>query len=408
LKTGASRRKFLAATGASGFLALAASDMLGENGVASDKAALPPGIRSRFVNNSTGLTMHVLEAGFDGRDRPCVLLLHGFPELAYSWRKLMLPLAAAGYHVVAPDQRGYGRTTGWDGSYDGDLASFRMLNLVRDTLGLVWALGYRSVAALVGHDFGSFLAGWCVIVRPDVFRSVVLMSAPFAGPPPLPSTEAATNSFRIHEELAALPRPRKHYQWYYSTREANGNMWKCPQGVHAFLRAYFHYKSADWKQNQPSPLKSWSAAELAKLPTYYIMDREKGMAETVAPAMPSAAEIAACKWLPAKERRVYSTEFDRTGFQGGLQWYRCLTSGKYTAELQTFSGRTIDVPSCFIAGKSDWGIYQKPGDIDKMQKIVCTRMLGCHLVDGAGHWVQQEQSEKVNRLLLQFLKRRDA
>ena len=283
-----------------------------------------------------------------------------------------------------------------------------MLNLVRDTLGLVWALGYRSVAAVIGHDFGSPVAAWCSLVRPDVFRSVVLMSAPFAGPPPIPSAdggpppEAKTS---IHDELAALERPRKHYQWYYSTREANDDMRKCPQGVHAFLRAYFHYKSADWRENKPFPLKSWTAAELAKLPAYYVMDRDKGMAETVAPAMPSPAEVAACKWLPDDELRVYSSEFDRTGFQGGLQWYRCMTSGKYVAELQTFSGRTIDVPSCFIAGKSDWGTYQKPGDFEKMQKSVCTRMSGCHLVDGAGHWVQQEQPEKTSRLLLEFLRR---
>ena len=85
--------------------------------------------------------MHVLEAGFETPGRPCLLLLHGFPELAYSWRKVMLPLAAAGYHVVAPDQRGYGRTTGWDGGYDADLRPFRMLNLVRDALGLLSALG---------------------------------------------------------------------------------------------------------------------------------------------------------------------------------------------------------------------------------------------------------------------------
>ena len=96
---------------------------------------LPAGIRSRFVDNINGLRMHVLEAGFDGKNRPCLLLLHGFPELAYSWRKVMLPLAAAGYHVVAPDQRGYGRTTGWDADYDGDLGSFRLLNLGRDTSG---------------------------------------------------------------------------------------------------------------------------------------------------------------------------------------------------------------------------------------------------------------------------------
>ena len=137
-------------------------------------------------------------------------------------------------------------------------------------------------------------------------------------------------------------------------------MRNCPQGVHAFLRAYYHYKSADWKQNQPFRLKSWTADELAKLPTYYIMDLEKGMAQTVAPEMPSATEIAACTWLPDDELSVYSAEYRRTGFQGGLQWYRCMTGGQNTAELQMFSGRTIDVPSCFIAGQSDWGRTRNP------------------------------------------------
>ena len=103
------------------------------------QAVLPPGVRSRFVENVNGLRMHVLEAGFEPGTRPLILLLHGFPELAFSWRKVMLPLAAAGYHVIAPDQRGYGRTSGWDGNYDGEVASFRMLNLVRDVMGLVFA-----------------------------------------------------------------------------------------------------------------------------------------------------------------------------------------------------------------------------------------------------------------------------
>ena len=382
---------------------------------ALDQSVLPAGIRSRFVDNINGLRMHMLEAGFHSgvptSDRPCVLLLHGFPELAYSWRKVMLPLAQAGFHVVAPDQRGYGRTSGWDAAYDGELGPFRMLNLVRDALGLVSALGYRSVAAVVGHDFGSPVAAWCALVRPDVFRSVALMSAPFAGPPPLPfdtadrapAALAAASAAGVLEDLAALARPRKHYQWYYSTRAANDNMRHCPQGVHAFLRAYYHCKSADWKQNKPFPLASWSAEELAKLPTYYVMNLDQGMAETVAAEMPSAAEIAACTWLPERELAVYSAEYARTGFQGGLQWYHCATSGKYTAELQTFSGRTIDVPSCFIAGKSDWGIYQNPGDFEKMQSTACTQMRGCHLVDGAGHWVQQEQPQAVSKLLLRFL-----
>jgi pimeloyl-ACP methyl ester carboxylesterase len=370
---------------------------------------LPAAIRSRYVENINGLRRHVLEAGFETKGRPCLLLLHGFPELAYSWRKVMPALADAGYHVIAPDQRGYGRTTGWDATYDGDLAPFRLLNLVRDALGLVSAFGYASVDAVIGHDFGSPVAAWCALVRPDVFRSVALMSAPFAAPPALPfSTVDAPakppQQDPVHRELAALPRPRKHYQWYYSTREANDDMHRAPQGLHDFLRAYYHHKSADWKDNRPYPLKSWSAGELAKLPTYYVMDLEKTMPETVAAEMPDAAAIAANSWLPDSELAFYSAEYARTGFQGGLQWYRCGTSGAFNAELQTYSGRTIDVPSCFISGRQDWGTYQRPGVFETMQQTACTAMIGCHLVDGAGHWVQQEQPEQVSRLLLQFVK----
>src|SRR5579871_3456445 len=103
-------------------------------------SVLPNGIRARILPGINGLDIHVLEAGFEAEGRPMVLLLHGFPEIAYSWRKVMPALAAAGYHAVAPDQRGYGRTTGWDADYDGDLGSFRLLNLVRDMLGLLAAL----------------------------------------------------------------------------------------------------------------------------------------------------------------------------------------------------------------------------------------------------------------------------
>lgn len=388
-----------------------------------NEAVLPAGIRSRFVNGVNGLRMHVLEAGFERPqtgegERPCILLLHGFPEIAYSWRKVMLPLAAAGYHVVAPDQRGYGRTTGWDADYDGDLAPFRFLNIVRDSLALISALGHRSVAMVVGHDFGAPIAGCCALARPDVFRSVAMMSAPFTGPPALPfamADEAARpeqeTSFsetlpvvRINDELAALQRPRKHYQWYYTTRQANEDMLDCPQGVHAFLRAYFHMKSADWPENRPFPLASWTADEFAKMPTYYVMDRDRTMAETVMPEMPSAAEIAACRWLTEEDLAIYAAEYARTSFQGGLQWYRCMVWGQSSGELALLSGRTIDVPSIFVAGSSDWGPFQGPGSLERMQHEACTRMAGCHLIDGAGHWVQQEQPERVVELLLSFLR----
>jgi len=374
-----------------------------------DTAVLPPCIRSRFVDDVNGLSVHILEAGFDRPDRPLVLMLHGFPEIAYSWRNVMPAVAAAGFHVVAPDLRGYGRTTGWSPDYDADLRPFRLLNVVSDTLGLAFALGYRCAAAIVGHDYGAIVAPWCALVRPDMFRSLALMSAPFSGPPDLPfdtdrRPPAPPKGPTIHEALAALPRPRKHYQWYYSTRPANAQMWHCEQGVHDFLRAYFHHKSADWKQNRPRRLGSWSAAELAEMPTYYIMDLADDMATTVAKEMPSASEIAACKWLPDHELAVYAAEYQRNGFQGGLNWYRTRTEGTFDNELQLFSDRTIDVPSIFIAGKSDWGAYQQPGALERMQQSACTKMVGCNLLDGAGHWVQQEQPEAVSSLLIDFLR----
>ena len=375
---------------------------------------LPPGIRSGFIRDVNGLRAHVLEGGHEEPGRPCLLLLHGFPELAFSWRAIMPTLVAAGYHVVAFDQRGYGRTTGWDGRFEGDVASFRFTNLVTDALALLAALGVPRVAAVIGHDFGSFVAGWCALARPDVFMSLVLMSAPFGGAPAIAGGEGsgppAGNQVRLRtdqvlEGLAKLRRPREHYQWYYSGPAADGDMRHAPQGLAAFLRAYFHMKSADWRENAPHPLGGWTVEELARLPTYYVMDAGRSMAETVAPHMPSQSEIEACDWLTERDLSVYVDEFGRTGFQGALQWYRCGTDPRLNADLRLFAGRTVDVPSCYIAGESDWGIYQKPGIYEAMDGAVCTRMSGRrNLVKGAGHWVQQERPAETARLIIKFLR----
>jgi len=417
-----SRRDLLATVSAAGLGGLAFAQSAARAAIVrTDLASLPPygnstiptGIRSRSVDNGNGLNVHILEAGYETPGRPAVLLLHGFPELAYSWRKVMLPLAAAGYHVIAPDQRGYGRTTGWDDSYDADPDPFRILNMVRDAIGLVYALGHRSVAMVVGHDAGAPVACWSALIRPDIFRSLVIMSSPFEGAPSLPFDTAngaspprpAPSDDELDAELAKLNPPRKYYQNYQRTRGANDDMLHAPQGLHAFFRAYYYYKSADYKGNKPHPLKGRTAAEMAQIPTYYVMERDKGMAATVAPMMPSAAEIAACKWLTEPEVEVYATEYGRTGFTGALQGYRVRRGGdpKSIAEMHTFSGRTIDVPSMYIAGKSDWGVYQTPGAVDKMRNSACTKMVGFHLLDGAGHWVQQEQPEQVSKLLVPFL-----
>ena len=377
------------------------------------EGTLSEGIRSRMIQGVNGLDVHVLEAGYEASGRPLALLLHGFPDLAYGWRHLMPLLADAGYHVVAPDQRGFGRTTGWANAYDTALAPYGLLNMARDALALVAALGHRRTAMLVGHDFGSPVAAYCALIRPDVFPSVVLMSAPFPGPPAFAFDTArgegraapATNASRdLAVALAALDPPRVHYQQNLSAREANESMWHPPQGLHAFLRAFFHVKSGDWSGNRPHPLKEPSAAEFAAMPTYYVMERGRTMPETVAPFAPSPAEILACRWLTETELGVYAREYARTGFQGALQAYRVFADPELNAELRLFSGRTLDVASLFVGGSRDWGPYAAPGALDAMRTHATTRLLGVEMIDGAGHWIQQEQPARLAAVLLAFMR----
>ena len=373
------------------------------NGTLSDQ------IRSSVCRNINGLDIHYLEAGFESKNNPLVVLLHGFPELSYSWRKIILPLSELGYHVVVPDQRGFGATTGWDNSYVTDLSSYHMINLVRDILGLVSALGYKEVKSVIGHDSGAGVAGWSALIRPDVYGSLVMMSAPFTGSPTVPFNISNNEGINLEpvdtigDDLAALERPRKHYQHYYRTRDANSDIMNSKDGLASFIRAYYHHKSADWDGNAPHPLASWTAEELAQMPTYYIMDLGDTMPEAVSKYMPTSREINSCKWLTEDELEVYVSEYERTGFQGGLNWYRSGGSVGNRQKLELFSGKKVEVPAMFIAGKQDWGIYQRPGAIDRMRDEVCPRMGDIQLVKNAGHWVQQEQPEDVINYLSDFL-----
>jgi pimeloyl-ACP methyl ester carboxylesterase len=368
--------------------------------VRAEPGALPPlplpaGIRVRRVRQANGLEMHLLEAGRP--NDPCIVLLHGFPELAFSWRAVMPSLAEAGYYVLAPDQRGFGRTTGWDDRYDGDLASFRQMNLVTDVIALLTAMEIPRVAALVGHDFGSVVAAWASLIRPDIFQAVVLMSAPFAGPPTLAMREG--RPFDLDHALAGLDPPRRHYTHFFATPGANADMRDAPQGLAAFLRAYLHAKSGDFAANAPVPLGAPTPEAFSKLPAYYVMPREAGMAEVAAAMAPSPAEASACRWLPDEALGVYVAEFARTGFQGGLNWYRTAAD----PALRLFSGRSIDAPATFIGGARDWGVYQSPGAFEAMTARACSRFMGATLIPGAGHWVQQEAPEATSSAILAFL-----
>lgn len=183
-----------------------------------------------------------------------------------------------------------------------------------------------------------------------------------------------------------------------------------PQGLHAFLRSYFHLKSADWDANDPHPLPlPPSPASLARLPHYYVMPRHATMADVVGADAPSAqvVEVKSSRWLPEDAIAVYAREFGTTGFHGGLNWYRAMIEGAVAEELSLFAGKRIEVPTMFLSGKKDWGVYQFPGALLKMQKEVCTRLADedVVLVEGAGHWVQQEQPAEVVKHIERFLRK---
>jgi pimeloyl-ACP methyl ester carboxylesterase len=253
-------------------------------------------------------------------------------------------LADAGYHVLAPDLRGYGRTTGWD---EGDVAIFPHARS---------GAGLRRAAFPPSHQGQSRGGPRLRLAARRVLRAHASRCVPLGGADERavrrPAGEAVDP--RIHDQLAALG--RKHYQWYYSTPEADADMRRCPQGIHAFLRAYYHMRARIGRTNKPYPLASWSAAELAKLPTYYVMR----LGRTWRRPWHRIRQRARLPGSPMKSSRSMPTRSDN-GFQGGLNWYRCTTSAEHSAPLRALAGRTIDVPSMYIAGASDWGIYQKPG-----------------------------------------------
>jgi pimeloyl-ACP methyl ester carboxylesterase len=323
----------------------------------------------------------------------------------------MPALAQAGYYVVAFDQRGYGRTTGWDTSpfHETDMTQFSLTSIVRDVVALAHGLGYRKVKCVVGHDFGAVTSSRCALMRPDLFESVIMMSHPYKAPPELPFNIAHGVGARpappvdIQAELASLETPRKHYKWYNSTESAARD-WSTPaQGLHEFLRGYLHVKSADWKNNEPFPLKIWSAEELAKMPHYYIMPLENTMPEAIADMMATEDGTATKRWMSDADLDVYVQEWTRTGFQGGLNFYRTTTNPARMKDIELFAGKKIEPPSTFISGKQDWGNYQQPGAIEAFSES-CSDFRGVKFLDGAGHWPQQEQPERVVGAILDFLK----
>jgi pimeloyl-ACP methyl ester carboxylesterase len=423
--SGLSRRGFLMGTSAVGGLALGTAAR-GAQGVITTTAqftklasyggnTLPTGVRPRLVPNVNGLTVNMLEAGTQGQ--PLVLLIHGFPNLGYSWRKVMPALSRAGHYVVAPDCRGFGRTVGWDNSWDADPTPFLMMNVVRDQIALVYALGYRKTAMVVGHDQGQLIACYAAIIRPDMFPRLTTVSSAGVTPPSFPfagdERRPAYTNAELDAEYAKLDPPRRGYQDYWASKQADEDMKHVPQGMSDFFRAFYYMKGGEFPGNQNlTPLRAMpnakeAAEENARMPEYYVMRRDRGMPATMAAYMPPSEYGANCKWLTQAECDVYGQEYNASGWTGALHEYRHRRNNAFPptlAEQLTFSGRTIDVPAQFIAGMQDWGANRIPGGALGAGKTGFTNFKGVRMVDGAGHWPHEEQPEIVSQHLVNFLK----
>ena len=287
-------------------------------------------------------------------------MLHGFPESWYSWRHQLSSLAAAGFHVVAPDLRGYGGT---DAPSDPGL--YTQLHLAGDVVGLLDALG-EGPAVVVGHDWGAPLAWNTSLFRPDLVRGVVGLSVPYV---PRGDTDVLTTLSQLLGE--------SNYQAYFQELGvAEAALEADPE---RFLRRIVYALSGD----NPDP------TDLSFPPG---SDFVAGLAE---PPGPTA-------WFDTDDLAFYTGEFTRTGFRGPLNWYR--TSLANHELLAPFHGAPIRVPALYVGGERDV-VVNWPGirDVIGIMTLFVPHLTKAVLLDGCGHWTQQERPEEVDALLLEFL-----
>jgi pimeloyl-ACP methyl ester carboxylesterase len=316
-----------------------------------------PTLQTLDVN---GLRMQVAIQG----SGPLVLLCHGFPELWISWRAQLSALAAAGYRAVAPDMRGYGGTTAPE-----DPTAYTLLHLVGDMVELVKQLQSpgEQQAVIVGHDWGAPVAWTSALLRPDLFRAVVGMSVPFSPPGPVNLLEALRKA-GIHT----------FYMQYFQTPGVAET--ELERDVTASIRRINYYASGEGPDR----------------PTFGVLQPNEGLLDNLIEPETLPA------WLSDEDLGYYVAEFSRTGFRGGLNWYRNIT--RSWELLAPWRGTTIRQPSMFIAGSRD-DVLKFPHSSAQIANFNTTLpgLRGCHILEGAGHWIQRERATAVNEMLITFL-----
>lgn len=318
-------------------------------------------LKHRFIDTN-GIRMHLAEQG----EGPLVVLCHGWPESWYSWRHQLQALADAGYHAVAPDQRGYGQTDQPEA-----IEAYHILNMTADIVGLVHALGEEK-ATIVGHDWGAPVAWHCALLRPDMFHALALLSVPYRQP--------AWTDIRPTEAMKLLEGDQHHfYQRYF--QEPGKAEKELEADIRKSVVGFLYSASGD-----PPPEKRWR----------FLFNKEERLLDTL--TIPSTLP----SWLTEEDVDFFVQEFTRTGFRGGLNWYRNIDR---MWELTKFlTGARIQQPSLFVAGEVDVVITMARQAFDSLEEAM-PNLRKKVLLPGAGHWIQQERPGEVNQLLLEFLSR---
>ena len=315
-------------------------------------------VNHRFIATN-GIRMHIAEQG----KGPLVVLCHGFPECWYSWRHQLPALAAAGYHAVAPDQRGYGHTDRPEA-----IEAYHILQLTGDIVGLVQALGEER-ATIIGHDWGAPVAWHCALLRPDIFQAVVLLSVPYI--------RRSWTDIRPTEAMKRMAGENQFYQLYFQTPgKAEAEL---EANVRRTIRMLLYAASGD-----PPPEMRWR----------FLFGRSETFLDSG--ALPETLPA----WLTEQDVDFFTGEFERTGFGGGLNWYRNIDR---MWELTPFlNGAKLRQPSLFIAGEVDAVLTMYREHFDAMEETM-PNLRKKAVLPGAGHWIQQERPAEVNQGLMEFL-----
>jgi pimeloyl-ACP methyl ester carboxylesterase len=317
-------------------------------------------VAHRIVTTDS-VRIHVVEAG----DGPLVLFVHGFPESWYSWRHQLPAVAAAGYHAVAIDVRGYGRS-----SKPTAIEAYRLMALAGDCIGVVKALGEEH-AVIVGHDWGSPIAWTAALLRPDIFTGLASLSVPFS----VRGAVLPSQAFR------AMAGDEEFYIEYF--QEPGRAEAEIEADVRGWLRGFYFSASGDAPPMVPG------TGSMATIPRGALMkDRF-----TIPDALPA--------WLTEEDLDFYASEFEHTGFTGGLNRYRNVDRDWY--DFAGYAGAPITVPALFIGGSKDGPTIWGAAAIERFPQTV-PNLRTSTILDGCGHWVQQERASEVNGLLLEFLK----